>query len=112
MRRESSSIYQIGVAFICEHWLWIHIKIWLFITGVQADNAGVGSAFAGDHITLTVSGVDPNVLHAGDFICDPMNQIPQVTKIQARIVVFNIVVPLIKGSQVIMLNIFLVKYYN
>lgn len=72
----------------------------LTVKSVQADNAAPSTAFAGDHVTLTVSGVDPNVLHIGDFLCDPTKPIPLVTRVQARIVVFNILVPLIKGSQV------------
>lgn len=64
-------------------------------TDTQADNV----AFAGDHVTLTLSGIDPAALHIGDFLCDPTSPIPLATKVQARIVVFNIVVPLIKGAQ-------------
>ncbi|XP_045614071.1 protein HBS1 [Procambarus clarkii] len=72
----------------------------LNVKGVQADNGSSATAFAGDHVTLTVNGVDPNVLHIGDFLCDPTHPIPIVSRVQARIVVFNITVPLIKGAQV------------
>lgn len=72
----------------------------LNVKGVQADNSSTATAFAGDHVTLTVSGVDPSVLHIGDFLCDPTHPIPIVSRVQARIVVFNIKVPLIKGAQV------------
>ncbi|MCL4141613.1 UNVERIFIED_CONTAM: hypothetical protein GTU68_052050 [Idotea baltica] len=71
----------------------------LAVKSVQVENGAPGHAFAGDHVTLNVSGVDPNVLHVGDFLCDPQDPIPQATRIQARIVVFNITVPIIKGSQ-------------
>ena len=67
---------------------------------MQIDNGISGSAFAGDPVLLSVQGVDPTIIHTGDFICDPSYPIPQVTRIQARIVVFDIQVPLIKGSQV------------
>ncbi|MPC12583.1 HBS1-like protein [Portunus trituberculatus] len=66
---------------------------------IQIDTQADNVAFAGDHITLTISGVDPAALHIGDFLCDPTSPIPLATKVQARIVVFNIVVPLIKGAQ-------------
>ncbi|XP_071513951.1 protein HBS1 isoform X1 [Panulirus ornatus] len=72
----------------------------LNVKGVQADSSSSSTAFAGDHVTLTVSGVDPNVLHTGDFLCDPAHPIPLASRVQARIVVFNIIVPLIKGAQV------------
>ncbi|KAK7079318.1 HBS1-like protein [Halocaridina rubra] len=72
----------------------------LNVKGVQADNAAPSTAFAGDHVTLTLGGVDPSVLHIGDFLCDPTKPIPLVNRCQARIVVFNIAVPLIRGTQV------------
>ncbi|KAK4317282.1 hypothetical protein Pmani_011622 [Petrolisthes manimaculis] len=73
----------------------------LNVKNVQTDRAGaMGSAFAGDHVTLTVGGVDPSVLHIGDFLCDPAHPIPLTSRVQGRIVVFNIIVPLIKGAQV------------
>ncbi|XP_076046207.1 translation elongation factor EF-1alpha (GTPase) HBS1 isoform X2 [Oratosquilla oratoria] len=72
----------------------------LTVKGVQVEGAGVGCAFAGDHVSLTVSGCDPGVLHIGDFLCDPTNPIPLVTRVQARVVIFSVAVPLIKGSQV------------
>lgn len=65
------------------------------------ENAEPSTAFAGDPVTLTISGVDPNVLHVGDFLCDPSEPIPLATRVQARIVLFNIKVPLIEGTQVI-----------
>nr|XP_027230803.1 HBS1-like protein isoform X3 [Penaeus vannamei] len=68
--------------------------------GVQVENAEPSAAFAGDPVTLTISGVDPNVLHVGDFLCDPSEPIPLATRVQARIVLFNIKVPLIEGTQV------------
>merc|ERR1739838_95612 len=71
------------------------------VKGVTADNAGSGMTFAGDHCTLAISGItDTNDIHIGDFLCDPMKPIPQVTRIQGRIVVFNIEIPLIKGATV------------
>ncbi|KAB7499441.1 HBS1-like protein [Armadillidium nasatum] len=69
------------------------------VKGIQAENLEPGYSFAGDHVTLNISGIDPTVLHVGDFLCDPQEPIPQTTRIQARIVVFNITVPIIKGSQ-------------
>ncbi|XP_027230801.2 protein HBS1 isoform X1 [Penaeus vannamei] len=70
------------------------------VKGVQVENAEPSAAFAGDPVTLTISGVDPNVLHVGDFLCDPSEPIPLATRVQARIVLFNIKVPLIEGTQV------------
>ncbi|CAL4068024.1 unnamed protein product, partial [Meganyctiphanes norvegica] len=46
--------------------------------GVTADNGAPGNSFAGDHCTLTISGItDTNDIHIGDFLCDPMKPIPQ-----------------------------------
>ena len=72
----------------------------VFCTDVLSNNSGAGRLFAGDSGTLTISGVDADVLHVGNFLCDPANLMHQVTKIQARIVVFNVMMPIIKGTQV------------
>ncbi|KAF2369058.1 Translation elongation factor EFTu/EF1A C-terminal [Trinorchestia longiramus] len=59
-----------------------------------------GSLFAGDSGTLTVSGVEPDELMVGNFLCDPANPMQKTTSLRARVVVFNVVVPIIKGTQV------------
>lgn len=90
------SLHYYLLNYFCE----INAHFSLNFAGVQADSSSSATAFAGDHVTLTVSGADPNVLHTGDFLCDPASPIPLASRVQARIVLFNIIVPLIKGAQV------------
>ncbi|KAA0202386.1 hypothetical protein HAZT_HAZT001103 [Hyalella azteca] len=63
-------------------------------------NSAPGSIFAGDSGTLTVSGVEPDELSVGSFLCDPAKPMRRTTTLQARIVVFNVIIPIIKGTQV------------
>ncbi|XP_046858247.1 HBS1-like protein [Xenia sp. Carnegie-2017] len=58
-------------------------------------------AQAGDHVTLTVHGVDIVNITVGSILCDPSNPIQSVTKLRARIMVFNIDVPLTRGFPVV-----------
>ena len=67
---------------------------------VSSSNGASGELFAGDGGTLTVSGAEPEELTVGSFLCDPAHLMKQVTLIQARIVVFGVLVPLIRGAQV------------
>ncbi|XP_047735700.1 HBS1-like protein isoform X2 [Hyalella azteca] len=62
-------------------------------------NSAPGSIFAGDSGTLTVSGVEPDELSVGSFLCDPAKPMRRTTTLQARIVVFNVIIPIIKGTQ-------------
>ena len=58
------------------------------------------SAFAGDHVTVTLSGVDPQSQTVGVVLCDPAQPVRVTTKVQARIVIFSIDLPITKGYQV------------
>lgn len=55
---------------------------------------------AGDHATLTCHGVDIMKIHTGNVLSDIKNQIPVVSKFQARIIIFNISVPITRGFPV------------
>jgi elongation factor 1 alpha-like protein len=64
--------------------------------------ASVLNAFAGDHVCLSLVGLaDSNSLATGMVACDPAAPIPVTKKIKARIVVFNIEVPITKGFPVV-----------
>ncbi|CAF1576324.1 unnamed protein product [Rotaria magnacalcarata] len=68
------------------------------IKSIQIENTNVTSAFAGDNVTLNIQGVDPTHLFIGNVVCDPEYPIPCATVIQARIIIFNISVPIIPGT--------------
>lgn len=60
-----------------------------------------GTGFAGDHVTLTLAGPDQANVTGGMVICDPTSPIPVTSRFLARIVIFNIEVPITKGYPVI-----------
>ncbi|CAF1299055.1 unnamed protein product [Rotaria sordida] len=71
------------------------------IKTVQIENTNVSSAFAGDNVTLNIQGVDPTHLFIGNVVCDPEYPIPCATIIQARIIIFNISVPILPGTPIV-----------
>ncbi|XP_043501802.1 HBS1-like protein isoform X1 [Polistes fuscatus] len=72
------------------------------VKGLQTDDMSIVNAFAGDHISLTLSGIDQQNVGVGDIICNPQNPVPVTTCFQAHIVIFSIAVPITKGFPVIM----------
>ncbi|XP_076758887.1 translation elongation factor EF-1alpha (GTPase) HBS1 [Xylocopa sonorina] len=71
------------------------------IKGLQADEVSVTNAFAGDHVSLTLSGIEQQNVGIGDIICNPQNPVPVTTCFQAHIVVFAVKIPIIKGLLVV-----------
>ncbi|XP_053955476.1 protein HBS1 [Anastrepha ludens] len=72
------------------------------VKGIQIDELSQTNAFAGDQVSVTLSGVDMSTLSVGCIICDPQNPIPVTTRFQARILVFNVTVPITIGYPVLL----------
>nr|XP_039256650.1 HBS1-like protein [Styela clava] len=64
------------------------------------DGARAEVVLAGDHATLTCHGVDIMKIHTGNVLSDIKNPIPVVSRFQARIIIFNIAVPITRGFPV------------
>jgi len=60
------------------------------------------TGFAGDHVVLTLVGPDQASVVAGMVLCDPSQPVPVATRFRARVVVFNIEVPITKGYPVVL----------
>jgi len=60
------------------------------------------TGFAGDHVVLTLVGPDQASVTAGMVLCDPSQPVPVATRFKARVVVFNIEVPITKGYPVVL----------
>ncbi|XP_064604526.1 HBS1-like protein isoform X1 [Liolophura sinensis] len=69
--------------------------------GVFIETETSNYGFAGDHVGITITGVDINKVTVGSILCDPANPIHSATLIRARVVVFNIPLPLTKGYPVV-----------
>ncbi|XP_047034387.1 protein HBS1 [Helicoverpa zea] len=69
-------------------------------------------AFAGDQVSVTLSGVDMQNVSVGYVLSDPIQQVPVTTRFEARIVVFNVKVPITKGFPVLIHHQSLVESAN
>jgi len=58
-------------------------------------------ACAGDHVTLTIGGIDAMHVGVGSILCDPSSPVKSTNKMKARILVFNIDIPITKGFMVL-----------
>ncbi|CAG4921579.1 unnamed protein product [Colias eurytheme] len=59
-------------------------------------------SFAGDQVAVTLSGVEMQNVSIGYILSDPVNQVPVTTRFEARLVVFNVKVPITKGYPVLL----------
>jgi len=73
-----------------------------YVKGVLVEQLDGQTGYAGDHITLTVSGPEQSSFYAGMILCDPANPVPVTNTFKARIVVFNIDIPITKGYSVVL----------
>jgi elongation factor 1 alpha-like protein len=67
---------------------------------LNIDDVAVQVAFAGDQVSATLSGIDIQNVSVGHILCDPVQPVPVTSHFEARIVVFNIKVPITKGYSV------------
>ncbi|XP_047990554.1 protein HBS1 [Leguminivora glycinivorella] len=59
-------------------------------------------AFAGDQVSVTLSGIDIQNVAAGYILSDPIQQVPIASRFEARLVVFNVKAPITKGYPVLL----------
>lgn len=71
------------------------------VRGVSINDMSSNIAFAGDQVIVTLSGVDMPNVSIGYILSDPVQQVPVTTKFEARIVVFNVKVPITKGYPIL-----------
>ncbi|XP_005104900.1 HBS1-like protein isoform X1 [Aplysia californica] len=71
------------------------------IKNVFIDDSPSSVAFAGDHVNLTMSGVDMANVNIGSALCDPSAPSKSATRIRAKIVLFSMEVPITKGFPVV-----------
>ncbi|CAH1720877.1 unnamed protein product [Chironomus riparius] len=72
------------------------------IKHITIDEFPVQSAFAGDQVSITLTGADPTNVSVGFILCDTHNPVPLATKIKARIIVFNVKSPITIGYPVLL----------
>ncbi|KAK2489457.1 hypothetical protein MC885_005613, partial [Smutsia gigantea] len=65
--------------------------------GITLHDEPVDWAAAGDHVSLTLVGMDIIKINVGCIFCGPKEPIKACTRFRARILIFNIEVPITKG---------------
>ena len=71
------------------------------VKNVLIEEMPVPSAYAGDHASLVLNGLEQYNVSNGMVACDPSQPIAVTKKIQARIVVFTVDLPITKGFPVV-----------
>nr|GAT53835.1 predicted protein [Mycena chlorophos] len=67
---------------------------------IEVEDESVPWAAAGTNLTLSLVSVDPIQLNIGSILCPPTNVVPLAVSFTARIIIFNIQVPIITGAVV------------
>ncbi|XP_053448730.1 HBS1-like protein isoform X2 [Nycticebus coucang] len=70
--------------------------------GITLHNEPVDWAAAGDHVSLTLVGMDIIKINVGCVFCGPKEPIKACTRFRARILIFNIEIPITKGFPVLL----------
>ncbi|XP_069014426.1 HBS1-like protein isoform X1 [Embiotoca jacksoni] len=72
------------------------------VKGITLHDEALDWAAAGDHVSLTVTGMDIIKINVGCVFCDPKEPIRVCTRFRARILLFNIEVPVTQGFPVLL----------
>uniref|UniRef100_A0A665V6P0 HBS1-like protein n=1 Tax=Echeneis naucrates TaxID=173247 RepID=A0A665V6P0_ECHNA len=70
--------------------------------GITLHDEALDWAAAGDHVSLTVTGMDIIKINVGCVFCDPKEPIRVCTRFRARILLFNIELPITQGFPVLL----------
>ncbi|XP_072935671.1 protein HBS1 [Epargyreus clarus] len=82
------------------------------VRNVSINDMSSNVAFAGDQVSVTLSGVDMQNVSIGYILSDPVQQVPVTSRFEARLVVFNVKVPITKGFPVLLHHQSLVESAN
>ena len=72
------------------------------VKNLTIDELPINTAFAGDQVSVTLSGIDASNVSVGSILSELSNPVPLATKIQVRIIVFNVTTPITIGYPVLM----------
>lgn len=75
---------------------------WYFsqTTVISYDGDNVPWAAAGQTVTIYMTAVDPIHLNVGSILCPPTSIVPLATTFTAKIIVFDITMPITAGTSV------------
>ncbi|XP_045916142.1 HBS1-like protein isoform X1 [Micropterus dolomieu] len=72
------------------------------VKGITLHDEALDWAAAGDHVSLTVTGMDIIKINVGCVFCEPKEPIRVCTRFRARILLFNIEVPVTQGFPILL----------
>ncbi|XP_054708879.1 HBS1-like protein isoform X2 [Uloborus diversus] len=72
------------------------------VKGITLDDGASQICFAGDHVIMQLTGVDINNVSTGSVICDIERPVKVTSSFEARLVIFNVTIPITKGFPVIL----------
>ncbi|XP_070589689.1 HBS1-like protein isoform X1 [Erythrolamprus reginae] len=72
------------------------------VKGIALHEQPVDWAAAGDHVSLTLTGMDIIKINVGCIFCCPKEPIKTCTHFRARVLIFNIEIPITKGFPVLL----------
>lgn len=90
-----------GVVAVGDRVLVCPLKEQATVKGIALDELPTKVAFAGDHVSVALSGIDISTITVGSMLCDPFKVVPVTNRFRCRIVVFNVKIPLTIGFPVI-----------
>lgn len=67
---------------------------------IEIEDTSVQWAASGSNVTIHLTSIDPVNLSIGSILCSPSDLVPLVTVFTARIIVFDIQVPITSGASV------------
>jgi len=70
------------------------------VKSVEMNGTAVSLAMAGDTVDVALNGIDTAAVSVGSMLCLPQWPVPLVTRFEARVVVLDIAMPILKGRQV------------
>ncbi|CAL1701559.1 unnamed protein product [Somion occarium] len=70
------------------------------VKAIESEEERLEWAAAGSNVTLHLTAVDPRHITIGSVLCPPTDVVPLVTSFTARIIVFDIQVPITAGTSV------------
>ncbi|KAG6455533.1 HBS1-like protein [Manduca sexta] len=82
------------------------------VRSISLNDLSSNVGFAGDQVVATISGVEMQNVSVGCVLSDPIQQVPVTSRFEARIVVFNVKVPITKGFPVLIHHQSLVESAN
>lgn len=69
---------------------------------ITIDEVPVNTAFAGDQVSMTLSGFDAASVAIGSILSELSNPVPTASKIRVQIIVFNVKTPITIGYPVLL----------